>query len=68
MAALFPLSLAPGVLWVAALLSSLLALPRLFAVDHASGWLAAMALSPRPLAALLSGKMAAHWLSPGVAW
>jgi heme exporter protein B len=75
-ACLFPLSLAPdpvllrtlgpGVLWVAALLASLLALPRLFAADFASGTLAAMATSPRPLAALLSGKMAAHWLTTGL--
>ncbi len=75
-ATLFPLAmapdaallrtLAPGVLWVAALLASLLALPRLFSADFASGSLAAMALSPRPLAALVSGKMAAHWLSSGL--
>lgn len=73
---LFPLALAPdpallqvigpGVLWVAALLSSLLALPRLFAADHADGTLAQIALSPRPLPALLSGKMAAHWLTTGL--
>jgi heme exporter protein B len=59
-------TLAPGVLWVAALLASLLALPRLFAADFASGTLAAIALSPRPLAALVSGKMAAHWLTTGL--
>ena len=59
-------TLGPGVLWVAALLSSLLALPRLFAGDFADGTLAAIALSPRPLAALVSGKMAAHWLTTGL--
>ena len=59
-------TLGPGVLWVAALLSSLLALPRLFAADFADGTLAAIALSPRPLAALVSGKMAAHWLTTGL--
>jgi heme exporter protein B len=59
-------TLAPGVLWVAALLSSLLALPRLFAADFADGTLAAMAMSPRPLAAIVSGKMAAHWLTTGL--
>ncbi|MEO6929069.1 MAG: heme exporter protein CcmB [Casimicrobiaceae bacterium] len=59
-------TLGPGVLWVAALLSALLALPRLFAADFADGTLAAIALSPRPLAALVSGKMAAHWLTTGL--
>lgn len=59
-------TLGPGVLWVAALLSSLLALPRLFAADFADGSLAAIALSPRPLAALASGKIAAHWLTTGM--
>jgi heme exporter protein B len=59
-------TLAPGVLWVAALLSSLLALPRLFAADFADGTLEAIALSPRPLAALVSGKIAAHWLTTGL--
>jgi heme exporter protein B len=59
-------TLGPGVLWVAALLSSLLALPRLFAADFADGTLAAIALSPRPLAVLVSGKIAAHWLTTGL--
>ncbi|MEO8848195.1 MAG: heme exporter protein CcmB [Casimicrobiaceae bacterium] len=59
-------TLGPGVLWVAALLSALLALPRLFAADFADGTLASIALSPRPLAALVSGKMAAHWLTTGL--
>jgi len=40
------LALGPGVLWVAALLASLLSLPRLFASDHADGTLEQMALSP----------------------
>ena len=38
--------IAPGVLWVAALLASLLALPRLFAADHADGTLEQLALAP----------------------
>jgi heme exporter protein B len=59
-------TLAPGVLWVAALLASLLALPRLFASDHADGTLEQMALSPWPLPALVSGKIAAHWLITGL--
>jgi len=73
---LFPLStspthdvlgmLGPGVLWTAALLASLLSLPRLFASDFADGTLEQIALSPRPLAALVSGKIAAHWLTTGL--
>jgi heme exporter protein B len=59
-------TLAPGVLWVAALLASLLSLPRLFAGDFADGTLEQLALSPYPLAALVSGKIAAHWLTTGL--
>jgi heme exporter protein B len=55
----------PGVLWVAALLASLLALPRLFAGDFADGTLEQIALSPYPLPALVSGKILAHWLATG---
>ena len=73
---LFPLSttpernllatMGPGVLWVAALLASLLSLPRLFAVDHADGTLEQIALSPYPLSALVFGKILAHWLTTGL--
>ena len=59
-------SLGPGVLWVAALLASLLSLPRLFAGDFADGTLEQIALSPHPLPALVSGKMLAHWLTTGL--
>ena len=59
-------TLGPGVLWTSALLASLLSLPRLFASDHQDGTLEQIALSPRPLAALVSGKMAAHWLTTGL--
>ena len=59
-------TLAPGVLWVAALLASLLSLQRLFAGDFADGTLEQLALSPYPLAALVSGKIAAHWLTTGL--
>jgi heme exporter protein B len=58
-------TLGPGVLWVAALLASLLALPRLFAADFADGTLEQIALSPHPLPALVSGKILAHWLATG---
>lgn len=53
-------TLGPGVLWVAALLASLLSLSRIFAADFADGSLEQLALSPQPLPALISGKIAAH--------
>jgi heme exporter protein B len=59
-------AIGPGVLWVAALLASLLSLSRLFAADHADGSLEQIALSPWPLPALVSGKMVAHWLTTGL--
>lgn len=58
--------IAPGVLWVAALLATLLGLPRLFAADHADGTLEQMALSPQPFALLMTGKIVAHWLLSGL--
>jgi len=59
-------ALGPGVLWVAALLASLLSLPRLFASDFADGTLEQIALSPYPLPALMTGKVIAHWLTTGL--
>ncbi len=59
-------ALGPGVLWVAALLASLLSLPRLFAADFADGTLEQIALSHYPLPALVAGKIAAHWMSTGL--
>ena len=58
--------IAPGVLWVAALLATLLGLPRLFAADHADGTLEQMALSPQSFVLLIVGKIAAHWLLCGL--
>lgn len=58
--------IAPGVIWVAALLATLLGLPRLFAADHADGTLEQMALSPQPLVLLVGGKILAHWLLCGL--
>ena len=54
--------LAPGVLWVAALLATLLSLPRLFADDHRDGTLEQLALAPQPLGLIVLGKVLAHWL------
>jgi hypothetical protein len=57
-------TMGPGVLWVAALLASLLSLPRLFAGDYADGTLEQIALSPHPLPALVRQDLA-HWLTTG---
>jgi heme exporter protein B len=58
--------IAPGIAWVAALLASLLSLPRLFALDHADGSLEQLVLAPAPLSALVAGKVLAHWLTSGL--
>ncbi|WP_204348877.1 heme exporter protein CcmB, partial [Serratia marcescens] len=58
--------LAPGILWVAALLASMLSLSRLFAQEHADGSLDQLLLSPHPLALIVLTKIAAHWLASGL--
>ena len=58
--------IAPGVLWVGALLATMLGLQRMFAADHADGTLEQMAISPTPLVLLVTGKIAAHWLVSGL--
>jgi heme exporter protein B len=58
--------IAPGVLWVAALLATMLSLNRLFATDHADGTLEQLVLSPTPLGILTAGKITAHWLTSGL--
>ncbi len=59
-------SLAPGVVWVAALLASMLSLSRLFADDHQDGTLEQMLLSSHPLALLVLAKIVAHWIASGL--
>ncbi len=59
-------SIAPGIVWVAALLASTLALGRLFALDYADGTLEQMLLAPEPLSIIVIGKVAAHWLVSGL--
>lgn len=59
-------AIAPGVLWVAALLSTLLSLHRLFAQDHADGTLEQLLLSPEPTALWVVAKVAAHWIVTGL--
>ncbi|WP_153585379.1 heme exporter protein CcmB [Caenimonas koreensis] len=56
----------PGVLWVGALLATMLGLQRMFAADHADGTLEQMALAPSPLVLLVAGKNLAHWLVSGL--
>lgn len=73
---LFPLSvgpemnllrtMAPGIVWVAALLASMLSLGRLFSSDYSDGTLEQMLLSPQSLSILVLGKALAHWLVTGM--
>src|SRR3569833_85090 len=75
-ASLFPLGvgpepkllrvMAPGILWVAALLASMLSLGRLFDADYADGSLEQLMLAPEPLALVVIGKVMAHWLISGL--
>jgi heme exporter protein B len=73
---LFPLALGPepnqlarisaGIVFVAILLSGLLALDTLFRGDHEDGSLEQLVLSPHPLSLLLGSKIAVHWLTTGL--
>lgn len=58
--------IAPGVVWVAALLASMLSLGRMFSADYLDGTLEQMLLSPQPLSVLVLGKIAAHWMLSGL--
>jgi heme exporter protein B len=59
-------TIAPGILWVSALLASMLALGRLFALDYADGTLEQMLLSAEPISVIVIGKVIAHWLVSGL--
>ncbi len=59
-------SIAPGAIWVAALLASMLALQRIFAADHADGTLEQMLLGATPLGVTVAAKVLAHWLVTGL--
>jgi heme exporter protein B len=59
-------SIAPGVVWVAALLAALLSLGRLFANDYRDGTLEQLLLTPQPLYLVVLGKTFAHWLVSGM--
>lgn len=72
-ASLFPLGIGPepkllrvigpGVVWVAALLASMLALSRLFADDYADGTLEQMLIGATPLSMIVIAKVFAHWIA-----
>lgn len=73
---LFPLGVGPepemlrrmaaGVVWVAALLSSMLSLGRMFMADYMDGTLEQMLLAPQSLSVLVLGKILAHWMLSGL--
>jgi heme exporter protein B len=58
--------IAPGILWVGALLASLLSLDRIFALDYEDGTLDVLATAPIPLEAVAAVKALAHWLTTGL--
>ncbi len=59
-------SMAAGVVWVSALLASMLSLSRLFADDYNDGTLEQLLLAPQPLALMVFGKVLAHWIISGL--
>ena len=58
--------IAPGVIWVAALLSSMLSLERLFQTDYDDGSLELLALQPVALEITVMAKVTVHWLTTGL--
>ncbi|MFN4158972.1 MAG: heme exporter protein CcmB [Gemmobacter sp.] len=58
--------IAPGILWVGALLACLLTLDRLFALDREDGSLDLLATAPIPLEGVVAAKALAHWLTTGL--
>ena len=59
-------TIAPGVLWLGALLACLLSLDRLLALDYEDGTLDLLATAPLPLEAALSVKALSHWVTTGL--
>ncbi|TFH88416.1 heme exporter protein CcmB [Billgrantia azerbaijanica] len=59
-------TIAPGLLWVAALLAALLSLDSLFRADYDDGSLEQLLLTPQPLALLSLAKVTVHWLLTGL--
>ncbi len=60
------LRIAPGVLWISALLATLLSLESIFRSDYEDGSLEQLALSHHPLPVIVMGKVAAHWCTTGL--
>ncbi len=58
--------IAPGILWVGALLACLLSLDRIFALDFEDGSLDLLATAPVPLEGVVAMKALAHWLTTGL--
>lgn len=58
--------IAAGVIWVGALLASMLSLERLFQADYEDGSLELLALTPTPLGIIVLAKVCAHWLTTGL--
>jgi len=59
------MTMAPGVIWVAALLASMLSLDTLFRADYEDGTLEQILISPHPLSVLVLAKIISHWLVTG---
>ncbi len=59
-------TIAPGVVWVAAFLATMLSLDRIFSSDYADGTLEQMLLSPQSLSLMVLGKALAHWILTGL--
>ena len=59
-------TIAPGVIWVAALLAAMLSLTRMFSADHADGTLEQMLIAGTPLELIVVAKVIAHWLVSGL--
>ncbi len=59
-------AMGPGIIWVAALLASLLSLERMFGVDYVDGTLEQMVISQHPLPVIVFAKVLAHWLTTGL--
>jgi heme exporter protein B len=58
--------IAPGIVWVCALLASMLSVGSLFAMDHADGSLEQMLLAPQPALVVAAAKCTVHWLVSGL--
>ena len=58
--------IAPGILWIGALLACLLSLDRMFALDWEDGSLDLLATAPLPLEAVIGIKSLAHWITTGL--